>query len=112
LLAGVLRIVSSEHTSDDNRRQGAITKTGPSHARRLPVEAAPHHRRRPHVGITLVRRQAGQDPRVCAVAWRAQQRLHRQWQRLRVGRRKPSGVVAVACARELSAFLWEAATMT
>jgi len=49
---------------------------------------------------------------VCAVAWRAQQRLYRQWQRLHTHRRKPPGVVAVACARELSAFVWEAATMT
>jgi transposase len=62
--------------------------------------------------LTLQRRQDGQDPRVCAVAWRAQQRLHRQWQRLRSQRGKPASVVAVACARELSAFLWEAATLT
>jgi transposase len=112
LLAGFLGIVPSEHTSDDKRRLGAITKAGPSHARRLLVEAAHHYRRRPHVGVTLQRRQAGQDPRVCAVAWRAQQRLHRQWQRLHTQRRKPPGVVAVAVARQLSAFLWEAATIT
>ena len=111
LLAGFLGIVPSEYTSDDTRRLGAITKAGPSHARRLLVEAAHHYRRRPHVGVTLQRRQAGADPRVCAVAWRAQQRLYRQWQRLHVARRKPPGVVAVAVARELSAFLWEAATI-
>ena len=112
LLAGFLGITPSEYTSDDTRRQGAITTAGPSHARRLLVEAAHHYRRRPHIGVTLERRQVGADPRVCAVAWRAQQRLYRQWQRLHVGRRKPSGVVAVACARELSAFLWQAATIT
>jgi transposase len=111
LLAGFLGITPSEHTSDDKRRQGAITKAGPSHARRLLVEAAHHYRRRPHVGVTLQRRQVGADPRVCDVAWRAQQRLYRQWQRLHGQRRKPSGVVTVACARELSAFLWEAATI-
>jgi transposase len=109
-LAGYLGIVPSEHTSDSRRRQGAITKAGPAHARGLLVEAAHHYRRQPRVGITLQRRQHGQDPRVCAVAWRAQQRLYRQWQRLHSQRRKPAGVVAVACARELSAFLWEAAT--
>lgn len=112
LLAGFLGIVPSEYTSDTTRRQGAITKAGPPHARRLLVEAAHHYRRRPHIGITLARRQDGQDPRVCAVAWRAQQRLYRQWQRLHGQRRKPPGVVAVAVARELSAFLWEAATIT
>jgi transposase len=111
-LAGYLGIVPSEHTSDNKRRLGAITKAGPAHARRLLIEASHHYRHRPHVGLTLQRRQDGQDPRVCDVAWRAQQRLHRQWQRLRSDRGKPAGVVAVACARELSAFLWEAATLT
>jgi transposase len=111
LLAGFLGIVPSEHTSDQKRRQGAITKAGPAHARRLLVEAAHHYRHRPRVGETLQRRQAGQDPRVCAVAWRAQQRLHHRWHRLHLQRRKPSGIVAVACARELSAFLWEAAML-
>ena len=111
LLAGFLGITPSEHTSDDTRRQGAITKAGPSHARRLLVEAAHHYRRPPRLGVALQRRQAGADPRVCDVAWRAH-RLYRQWQRLHTQRRRPSGVVTVACARELSAFLWEAATIT
>lgn len=112
LLAGFLGIVPSERTSDDKRRQGSITKAGPPHARRLLVEAAHHYRRPPRLGVTLQRRQADQDPRVCQVAWRAQQRLYRQWQRLHAQRRKPAGVVAVACARELSAYLWEAAVRT
>ena len=30
---------------------------------------------------------------------------------LRIERRKPAGVVAIACARELAAFCWEAATL-
>ena len=57
------------------------------------------------------RRQAGQDPRACEVAWRAQRRLNNRWEHLGGKRRKPAGVVAVAVARELSAFLWEAATL-
>jgi transposase len=93
------------------RRQGSITKAGPSHARRLLVEAAHHYRRRPIVGETLARRQAGADPRVIAIAWRAQQRLYQRWNHLRDQRRKPAGVVVVACARELATFLWEAATL-
>ena len=46
-----------------------------------------------------------------AIAWRAQQRLHARWQHLHHHRRKPSGVVAIAVARELAAFCWEAATL-
>ena len=111
LLSGFLGIVPSERTSDTKRRQGSITKAGPGHARRLLVEAAQHYRHQPAIGATLARRQAGQDPRIIAIAWRAQRRLHQRWQRLHHERRKPSGVVAIAVARELAAFCWEAATL-
>jgi transposase len=111
LLAGFLGVVPCERSSDQKRRQGSITKAGPRHARRLLVEAAHHYRHRPHVGEALARRQAGQDPRVLEVAWRAQRRLHQRWRHLRGERRKPAGVVAIACARELAAFCWEAATL-
>lgn len=110
-LAGYLGITPSERTSDEKRRQGSITKAGPSHARRLLVEAAQHSGRRPKVSTELRRRQEGQDPRVCQIAWRAQRRLHARWLHLRDRRGKPGGKVIVACARELSCFLWEAATI-
>jgi transposase len=35
-----LGVVPSEHSSGDKRRQGSITKTGNSYARKLLVEAA------------------------------------------------------------------------
>lgn len=110
MLSGFLGIVPSEHTSDQKRRQGSITKAGSSHARRLLVETAQHYRKAPAITQTLARRQHGQDPRVIEIAWRAQQRLHQRWQHLHHERRKPAGVVAIAVARELAAFLWEAAT--
>jgi transposase len=110
-LSGFLGIVPSERTSDTKRRQGAITKAGPPHARRLLVEAAHHYRYQPRIGDALARRQAGQDPRIIEIAWRAQRRLHARWQHLHHQRRKPSGVVAIAVARELAAFSWEAATL-
>jgi transposase len=69
------------------------------------------YRHRPAVGDGLARRQHGQDPRVIEIAWRAQHRLHQRWQHLHSHRRKPAGVVAIAVARELAAFLWEAATL-
>jgi transposase len=111
LLSGFLGIVPSERTSDTRRRQGAITRTGPPNARRLLVEAAHHYRHKPVIGATLARRQAGQDPRVIEIAWRAQRRLYQRWQHLGVQRRKQHGVVAIAVARELAGFLWEAATL-
>jgi transposase len=110
-LSGFLGIVPTEHTSDTKRRQGSITKAGSVHARRLLVEAAHHYRHQPAVGTAVARRQEGQDPRVIAIAWRAQRRLHQRWTVLAGQRRKPAGVVAIACARELAAFCWEAATL-
>jgi transposase len=111
LLAGHLGITPSERTSDERRRQGGITKAGSKHARRLLVEAAHHYARPPKLSTELRRRQDGQDPRVCDVSWRAQERLHARWMHLRRRRRKPAGTVAVACARELACFIWEAAAI-
>jgi transposase len=73
------------------------------------VQAAKHAYRRPGISEELRRRQEGQDPRVVEVAWRAQRRLHRQWHRLATRRGKHANVATVACARELAAFVWEAA---
>jgi transposase len=111
LLSGFLGIVPSEYTSSEKRIQGQITKAGPPHARRLLAEAAHHYRRRPAIGEGLAARQAGQDPRVVQIAWRAQQRLYARWQHLGTARGKHTGTVAIACARELAAFCWEAATL-
>lgn len=110
-LAAFLGIVPSEFSSGAQRRQGAITKAGSAHARRLLVEAAHHYRHVPRVTRELARRQAGQDPRACQIAWRAQRRLHTQWHKLRIQRRKPAGVTVIALGRELSSFIWEAAIL-
>jgi transposase len=106
-LASYLGIVPSEHSSGEQTRRGPITKAGSPHARRLLVEAAHHYRHQPAIGIALARRQDGQDPRACEIAWRAQRRLHHQFKRLRTERGKPANIVTVALARELCAFTWE-----
>lgn len=105
-LMSFLGVVPSESSSGEQRRQGAITKSGSRHARRLLVEAAWHYRRAPAKGLTLKRRQEGQSPHVIALSWKAQQRLHRTWRRLDSGRGKRRTIVAVAVARELAGFCW------
>jgi transposase len=102
-------LVPSERSSGEKRRQGAITKVGNAHVRRLLVESAWHARRRPSVGYRLARRQRGQDAVVIERAWRCQQRLHARWQRM-AGRGKPQQKIVVACARELAGFVWAIAT--
>jgi transposase len=105
-LASYLGVVPSEASSGERRRLGAITKTGSRHARRLLIEAAWHYRRPPARGQALRRRQNGQSAHVLALAWTAQQRLHRTWQRLEHQRGKRRTIVAVAVARELAGFCW------
>jgi transposase len=108
-LASYLGLVPSESSSGTRRRQGAITKAGSSHARRLLIEAAWHYRRHPALSVDLRRRQAGQPPAAIDAAWRAQLRLHRRWAHLDAARGKRRTTVAVAVARELACFVWEIA---
>jgi transposase len=110
-LMSYVGLVPSESTTGEQRRLGAITKTGSGHARRLLVEAAWHYRPRPRVGRTLEQRQDGQPAHAIAIAWSAQQRLHRTWQRLEQ-RAKRRTIIAVAAARELAGFCWAITTRT
>jgi transposase len=104
-LMSYLGLVPSESSTGQQRRLGAITKTGSSHARRLLVEAAWHYRGRPAISKALSDRQELQPPAAVAVAWSAQRRLHRTWQRLEA-RAKRRTIIAVAAARELAGFCW------
>ena len=98
-------LVPSENTTGQQRRLGAITKTGSGHARRLLVEAAWHYRARPSIGRALTDRQESQPGEAIAIAWSAQRRLHRTWTRLEA-RAKRRTIIAVAAARELAGFAW------
>src|SRR5204862_2481494 len=98
-----LGLIPSENTSNDKRRQGAITKCGNAHARWLLVECAQHYVTPPKVSKELSRRQQGQSREVRAISWRAQNRLHRRFMALSA-RRLQRNKVMVAIARELCGF--------
>lgn len=100
-------LVPGEHSSGETRRQGAITKTGNSHVRRLLIEAAWNYRHRPHVGTALRNRRKGQSPRTIALADRAIHRLHRRYEQMSHRGVLPQKAV-VAMARELAGFVWAA----
>jgi transposase len=104
-----LGLTPSLNQSGESSRQGAITKTGSTLARRLLVESAWHYAREPRIGATLESRQHGQPEHVLQIANCAQYRLHRVYTQMRA-RGKPHNVTVVACARELACFLWAAAT--
>jgi transposase len=108
-LSAWLGLTPSLSQSGESSHQGAITKTGSMLARRLLVEAAWHYARPPRIGATLRNRQQGQPAHVLQISNRAQQRLYRVHKKMRA-RGKPGNVTVVACARELSCFLWAGAT--
>jgi transposase len=84
-------LVPTEYSSGASRVQGSITKTGNTHARRLLVEAAWHHRtpyRQP--GAAVRARWQAASPIVVARAHVGNHRLHARWQGF-VARTKASG---------------------
>jgi transposase len=110
-IGAYLGLVPSERQSGARHVRGPITKAGNSHARRLLVEAAWHHRRPLRASAPLERRRAGQRPEVAERAERAGVRLHRRWAHLEGRRGLRSTVVATAVARELAGWCWSLAVM-
>jgi transposase len=102
-------MVPSEHSSGGRRQQGAITKTGNNHLRRVLIEAAWHYRHRPCLSNRQRALQKQLDPHVLEIAWNAQLRLNGRYRRLN-GRSKPPGKVVTAIARELVGFIWAIGT--
>ena len=98
-------LVPSEYSSGGKKRQGAITKTGNSHLRRALVEAAWHYRHRPRLNERQKKLQATLSPQVAAMAWTAQERLHRRFWAL-TNKSKVSTKIVTALARELAGFVW------
>lgn len=104
-LMGYSGAVPSEHSSGGQVRRGAITKTGNAHLRRVLVEASWCYRHPPALGVRLRQRQVGTAPPICAIAWKAQHRLHQRYRTL-AARGKPRPQVITAVARELLGFIW------
>jgi transposase len=97
--------------SGQSRSLGSITKTGNTHARRLLVEAAWHHRRRNVVGATMTRRWDRVDAAARARGHQGNQRLHTRWLSFDSRSTRPS-IANVAIARELAGWCWSLAVMT
>jgi transposase len=109
-IGAYLGLVPIEQSSGTQRVQGSITKTGNSHARRLLVEAAWHHRKPYRPSRSLQARQAGQPAVVRERAERGNRRLHQRWCRLDA-RGKRSTISVVAVARELAGWCWSLAIL-
>ncbi len=104
-LMAYLGLVPAEHSSGERRRQGAITKAGNSHVRRMLVESAWAYRLPARVTPIIQKRQQGLPKPVREIAWKAQLRLCARYRRL-TGKGKTKQLVVTAIARELAAFMW------
>lgn len=104
-LMAYLGLVPGESSSGERRRQGAITKAGNSHARRMLIECAWLYRYPARVAPILQKRVERVTPAVREIAWAAQVRLCARFRRL-AARRLPHNKIVVATARELTGFVW------
>jgi len=111
-IGAYLGLVPTESSSGGSRSQGGITKTGNSHARRLLIEAAWHHRAPyRHPGVDLRRRWAAATPAARTRGHQANHRLHARWENFDA-RKKRSVVANTAIARELAGWCWSLAVLT
>jgi transposase len=105
-LMGFLGLVPSEHSSGGRRRQGAITRTGNVHARRMLVESAWSYRFPARQTKHLKGKARHASEAAKQIAWKAQTRLCGRYRTLtRAG--KNTKLVCVAIARELAGFIWD-----
>ena len=104
-LMGYSGMVSSENSTGNSVRRGAITKTGNAHLRRIVGEAAWAYQYRPAMSPVLKKRQEGLSEEVKEIAWKAQHRLCSRYRRL-MAKGKLRQKVVTAVGRELLGFIW------
>ncbi len=109
-IGAYLGLVPTEHSSGGNRSQGSITKTGNTHARRLLVEAAWHHRPAYRPGLTMRARWDQAPAAARARGHEGNHRLHHRWDVFTERKKRPV-IADVAVARELAGWCWSLAVM-
>jgi transposase len=95
----------SAYSTGERRRQGGITKTGNTHARRALIAGAWASRSPATVSRHLQLRLENVPKPIQDLSWKAQVRLCKRYRRLSA-RGKHVHQVVVAIARELSAVMW------
>jgi hypothetical protein len=99
-----LGLAPSEHSSSGRCHLGAITKCGNSRARRLLVEGAHSYKHNANISKEMQLRQEGLSKEIVDMAWQAQLRLCRRYNRL-MHKGKHPNVMVTAIAREMIAYI-------
>ena len=100
-----LGLTPSESSSGQRRRQGAITQSGHTHARRVLVEGAWADRYPAQVSRHLQLRLEKPPKALQDLSWKAQGRLCKRYRQL-IARGNHANQVVVAMARERVGFIW------
>jgi transposase len=109
-IGAYLGLVPTESSSGNSRSQGGLTKTGNTHARRLLVEAAWHHRAPYRPSRDLRRRWDLASASARERGHAANHRLHTRWAGFDTRKKRPV-VANAAIARELAGWCWSLAVM-
>ncbi|WP_433757174.1 IS110 family transposase [Nocardia sp. CA-135398] len=110
-IGAYLGLVPTEFSSGTTRSQGSITKTGNTHARRLLVEAAWHHRRSYRNPTATMGARWALAPAAARVRGHAgNHRLHHRWEQFTAHHKRPV-IANVAVARELAGWCWSLAIL-
>ena len=110
-IGSFIGLVPSEHSSGQSRSQGPITKAGNTHARRLLVEAAWHHRKTYRSPGKTLRDRWDLAPAAARVRGdEGNRRLHERWVTF-IDRKKRNTTANIAIARELAGWCWSLAVM-
>lgn len=105
-LAAYIGLVPAEHSSGGRRRQGGITRTGNSHARKILVECAWSYRFPARQTLHMKRKTKNCSEQSRAIGWKAQKRLCGRYRKL-METGKNTKQITVAIARELVGFIWD-----
>jgi transposase len=110
-IGAFLGLVPTEDSTGGSRSQGSITKTGNTHARRLLVEAAWHHKKPYRTPSKAIRARWDKAPAAARTrAHAGNQRLHQRWQAFDERKKRPV-VANVAIASELAGWCWSLAML-
>jgi transposase len=110
-IGAFLGLVPTECSSGASRSQGSITKAGNTHARRLLVEAAWHHKKPYRTPSATMRARWERAPAAARARGHAGNvRLHQRWEHFDARKKRPV-IANVAVARELAGWCWSLAVL-
>jgi transposase len=104
-LMAFLGLIPGEKSSDDNRKDVSITKTGNHRCRTILTESVQHYVKKPRLSAKMKQLLSQVDAHSAVTAKKCMYRLHkRYWALVMRGKARQKAIVAIA--REFVGFIW------